>query len=132
MKTQAAAHPAEAALRAHALSFPEVKEDFPWGESAFKVKGKVFLFMRASVEGLGLSVKLPVTNERALANSFAEPTGYGLGKSGWVSARFAPGERVPTDLIKTWIDESFRAVAPKKVAALLANGALAKEAPAKS
>jgi predicted DNA-binding protein (MmcQ/YjbR family) len=129
MKAKAATHPAEAPLRAFALSFPEVREDFPWGESAFKVKGKVFLFMRAHEEGLGLSVKLPVTNERALANSFAEPTGYGLGKSGWVSARFGPDERVPVELIRAWIDESFRAVAPKKIVAQLAGGAPAKTPP---
>jgi predicted DNA-binding protein (MmcQ/YjbR family) len=126
MKTKPGSHPAEPVLRAHAASFPETKEDFPWGESAFKVKGKVFLFMRAHSEGLGLSVKLPVTNERALANSFAEPTGYGLGKSGWVSARFGPDERVPIDLMKAWIEESFRAVAPKKVLAQLDGGSAAK------
>lgn len=130
MKTKPGSHPAEAALRAHAASYPETKEDFPWGESAFKVKGKVFLFMRAHSEGLGLSVKLPISNERALANSFAEPTGYGLGKSGWVSASFGPTERVPIDQIKAWIDESFRAVAPKKVLALLDGGASAKIATA--
>lgn len=129
MKSQPAPHPSEPALRAHALTYPEVKEDFPWGESAFKVKGKVFLFMRAHVGGLGLSVKLPVSHERALANSFAEPTGYGLGKSGWVSATFGPTERAPVELIKQWIDESFRSVAPKKVLALLSGGAPAAKAP---
>ena len=33
------------AIRKHALSFPETGEEFPWGESAFKVKGKTFVFM---------------------------------------------------------------------------------------
>ena len=130
MKTQPAPHPSEPALRAHALSYPEVKEEFPWGHSAFKVKGKVFMFMSAHVGGLGLSVKLPHSNERALANSFAEPTGYGLGKSGWVSANFGPDERAPVEQIKAWIDESFRAVAPKKVVAMLSGGAPATKAPA--
>ena len=120
MKVKAAPHPAEPGLRAFALSFPEVKEDFPWGESAFKVKGKVFLFMRASVEGLGLSVKLPITGERALANSFAEPTGYGLGKSGWVSARFAANQDAPLAMLESWLEESYTAVAPKRLVKALA------------
>jgi hypothetical protein len=86
------------------------------------------LFMRAHVGGLGLSVKLPQSSERALANSFAEPTGYGLGKSGWVSATFGPDERAPVEQIMAWIDESFRAVAPKKIVAQL-QGAPAAKAP---
>ena len=49
--------------------------------------------------------------------SFAEPTGYGLGKAGWVSARFEPGDDVPVDLLKQWIDESYAAVAPKRTTA---------------
>lgn len=119
MKSKAAVHPAEAELRAIALAYPESLEDFPWGESAFKVKGKVFLFMSVSVDGIKLSVKLPTSHERALASSFAEPTGYGLGKSGWVTSMFASDERVPIGTFKEWIDESFRAVAPKKLVALL-------------
>ena len=49
--------------------------------------------------------------------SFAEPTGYGLGKHGWVTATFEPGDAIPLDLIREWIDESYRAVAPKSVLA---------------
>ena len=45
------------------------------------------------------------------------PTGYGLGKSGWVSVQFAPREKPPMDLMRAWIDESYRAVAPKKLVA---------------
>ena len=32
--------PAEAALRKHALSYPEAHEDFPWGERVVKVQGQ--------------------------------------------------------------------------------------------
>jgi hypothetical protein len=40
---------------------------------------------------------------------------YGLGKSGWVSAKFADGDKPPVDMLKAWIDESYRAQAPKKL-----------------
>jgi len=111
--------PAEAALRKHALSYPEAHEDFPWGERVVKVKGKVFLFLGKHEQVLGLSVKLPGSASFALGLPFASPTAYGLGKSGWVTARFAPREKPPVDLLKRWIDESYRAVAPKRLVASL-------------
>ena len=55
----------------------------------------------------------------ALGLPFASPTGYGLGKAGWVTARFGKGEKAPVDLLRSWIDESYRAVAPKKLVAAL-------------
>jgi len=108
---------AEAALRSHALSYPEAHEDFPWGERVVKVRGKVFLFLGRPEDGLSLSVKLPGSASLALGLPFASPTGYGLGKSGWVTARFGPRERPPVELLQQWIDESYRAVAPRKLAA---------------
>jgi predicted DNA-binding protein (MmcQ/YjbR family) len=119
MKTPARLTCAEAALRQHALAYPETKAEFPWGHLAVKVKGKVFLFMHLEDGVLHLSVKLPVSGAAALALPFASPTGYGLGKSGWVSARFGAKDEIPTDLIEGWIDESFRAVAPRRVLAQL-------------
>ena len=55
----------------------------------------------------------------ALDLPFASPTGYGLGKSGWVTARFSAGEDVPVPLLREWIAESYRAVAPAKLVATL-------------
>jgi predicted DNA-binding protein (MmcQ/YjbR family) len=105
----AAHRKAEEKLRQFALAYPEAVEEFPWGERAIKVRKKVFLFMTANDTGLHLSMKLPESAPFALAS----PTGYGLGKSGWVSARFEPKERPPVDLLYEWIDESYRAIAPK-------------------
>jgi predicted DNA-binding protein (MmcQ/YjbR family) len=109
---------AEAQLRSHALAKPEATEHFPWGERAIKVKGKVFLFMRADATQLSLSTKLPQSSPVALLLPFAQPTGYGLGKAGWVSASFEAGEAPPTEMLCAWIDESYQAVAPSKLAAL--------------
>lgn len=83
------------------------------------MKGKIFLFAGAGKGGLSLSVKLPRSSAQALEFPFAAPTGYGLGKSGWVTARFAPGAEVPEELLLEWLDESYRAIAPKKLAKLL-------------
>jgi len=113
------------ALRAFALGFPEATEDFPWGERVAKVNRKVFVFLGADpVPGgdLSLSVKLPETGEEALDLPFTKPTGYGLGKSGWVTASFGPKEKPPVEILKAWIRESYRAVAPKKLSAKLGSG----------
>lgn len=118
----------EGELRDFALAFPEAQEDFPWGHRALKVRGKVFVFLYRDAEGLSLSAKLPASSEAALLFPFAEPTGYGLGKSGWVTARFAPAEAPPLSLLREWIEESYRAVAPKRLAAQLGGAAPAPKA----
>jgi predicted DNA-binding protein (MmcQ/YjbR family) len=56
----------------------------------------------------------------ALMLPFAEPTHYGLGKSGWVTAQFGVRDEIPLALLREWIDESYRAVAPKKLIAQIA------------
>ena len=110
---------AEQALRDFALTFPDSTEEFPWDHRAIKVRGKNFLILANEPGRCGVTVKLPVSAATALQLPFAEPTGYGLGKHGWVSARFAAGDTIPLDLLREWIDESFRAVAPKTVLAKL-------------
>ena len=86
-------------LRQFALGFPEAHEEFPWGECAVKVRGKTFLFMSADDNGMRLSVKLPASREFALDYPFTKPTRYGLGKSGWVTSSFAPGDEPPLDVL---------------------------------
>lgn len=108
----------EKTLTAQGLGFPETTEDFPWGHCALKVRGKAFVFMSRE-DGLSLSVKLPSSSHVALDLPFTEPTGYGLARSGWVTASFAPGEAVPLDILSQWIEESYRAVAPKRLSARL-------------
>jgi predicted DNA-binding protein (MmcQ/YjbR family) len=116
--------PFELALREAGMAYPEVTEDFPWGHRALKVKGKAFVFMGINgEEGLFLSVKLPHSNGAALMLPFAQPTGYGLAKSGWVSANFGARDTPPIDMLRKWLDESYRAVAPKKLVAQLDGGA---------
>ncbi len=108
-------------LRA-ALKYPETKEAHPWGESVVKVRGKVFVFFGVPGESLHVTVKLPQSCGIALELSFTEPTGYGLGKSGWVTATIPPGDTPPVPMLLQWIDESYRAVAPKKLARALDAG----------
>ena len=105
------------AIRKHALSFPESAEEFPWGESAFKVKGKTFVFMSDGADGTSFSVKVPNSRDLALSLPGSEPTHYGLGAKGWVTVR--PDASSSMHVLRFLIDESYRAIAPKKVLATL-------------
>jgi hypothetical protein len=62
-----------------------------------------------------MSVKLSESHEAAVGVPSVSPTGYGLGKAGWVSLSFGgagvPGVGVLTD----WVEESYRMVAPKRL-----------------
>lgn len=79
------------------------------------VRDKTFAYLPAKGKPFSLSCKLPYTGYEALQLPFAEPTAYGLGKSGWVS--FSPDEAdIPSlDQLKAWVEESYRAQAPRKL-----------------
>ena len=131
-KNRTPKNPDEARLRNLGLSFPEATEEFPWDHRALKVKGKVFVFMGTGKEGgaehddFFISCKLPESAPMALTIPGVKPTGYGLGKAGWVSAQWPPG-KAPLDMLCDWLRESYCAVAPKKLAALLDAGAESKK-----
>lgn len=111
------------ALRKAALVYPDTVEDFPWGHIAMKVAGKkAFLFMGADEEGNGFScsMKLPFRNEEALKLKGARPTEYGLAKSGWVTFWYPAKAKPPMAKLIDYLDESWRAVAPKKLSAAFA------------
>jgi|SRR6188768_1491756 len=104
-------------LRDFALALPETHEDMPWGERVVKVKNKVFVFLGHDADtGFGLSVKLPSSAKTALHMPFTSPTGYGLGKSGWVSAKLDAKSQASFEMLRDWIKESYCAIAPKGLA----------------
>lgn len=126
-------HAAVAALRAFGLAYPGAHTKSPWpGHLDLAVNDKTFAYLSVDGEPLAISCKLPASAAMALSLPFTEPTPYGLGKSGWVSAKFADGDDPPVELLKQWIDESYRAQAPKKLVKQLDAGApAAKPARAK-
>jgi predicted DNA-binding protein (MmcQ/YjbR family) len=107
-------------LRAFGLAYPGAHTKSPWpGHLDLAVNDKTFAYLSIEGEPFGVSCKLPRSSAIALMLPFARPTAYGLGKSGWVSASPPEDEPVPVDLFKDWIDESYRAQAPKKLVAQL-------------
>ena len=102
-------------VRAFALSLPEASEAHPWGEDVAKVRGKIFVFLGSTGSGR-ITVKLEESHAHALSIDRAEPTGYGLGKSGWVTVPLR-AQGVSIALLRDWIEESYRIVAPKRLVA---------------
>ena len=103
-------------LRTWGLTLPGAHRKAPWPEhDDLAVKDKTFAYLPAKGRPFSLSCKLPYTGYEALQLPSAQPTGYGLGKSGWVS--FAPDEDQLPDLatLKEWVEESYRAQAPRRL-----------------
>jgi predicted DNA-binding protein (MmcQ/YjbR family) len=107
-------------IRSFAVTLPGAYEDHPWGETVVKVNKKVFVFLGhdESAVAPGMSVKLSDSQDQALMVPGAEPTGYGLGRAGWVSVPFGK-TTPPLDVLRDWVEESYRAIAPKKLVAAL-------------
>jgi predicted DNA-binding protein (MmcQ/YjbR family) len=105
-----------AALRDFALGLPGAWEDFPWEDDrTAKVGRKVFAFLGSAAPGAEprVSLKLPASAEQALTLACCEPTGYGLGRAGWVTVELAAADTPPLEVLLDWVEESYRTIAPK-------------------
>lgn len=105
-------------LRAFGMTYPGAHGKRPWPEhDDLAVKDKTFAFLSAEGTPFSISCKLPQSAAVALLVPGTQPTPYGLGRSGWVS--FAAGDLSPSaidvEMLKAWIDESYRAVAPARL-----------------
>jgi len=107
-------------LRAFGLAYPGAHTKSPWpGHLDLAVNDKTFAYLSLEGDPLGISCKLPSSSAVALMLPFCKPAAYGLGKSGWVAAQFPADDEPPIDMLKQWIDESYRAQAPKKLVAAI-------------
>ncbi|MFB6849081.1 MmcQ/YjbR family DNA-binding protein [Streptomyces sp. NPDC056373] len=110
-------------VRAFALGLPDAVEEFPWGESVAKVNKKVFVFLGVDDGSYPLGVTVKLTDETAHAHALAcpgaGPAGYGLGKAGWVSVPLEPQGAPAAEVLCDWVEDSYRAVAPKRLIVVL-------------
>jgi predicted DNA-binding protein (MmcQ/YjbR family) len=87
------------------------------GEPTFRVRGKTFIF--SAPDASSISVKLTMEEAAAVVatDPGTEPTGYGLGRYGWVSLSIpsSTGAKRWRE-IEEWIRTSYTLVAPKKLA----------------
>jgi predicted DNA-binding protein (MmcQ/YjbR family) len=109
-----------ARLEAIALALPEAaRVDIEaWdGEPTFRVRGKNFIF--TDPDATSISVKLSKEEAEAViaTDPGASPTGYGLGRHGWVSVTIgeSPSEERWAEVAE-WVTTSYTMVAPKSLA----------------
>lgn len=137
-------------VRDFALGLPGAVEEFPWGQPVVKVDRRVFVFLGRGPFGAGavsepsagpaaeppfrdasgggppprITVKLADAQVRAHALSApgAAPAGYGLGRSGWVGVPLGAAYGPKGDLLREWVEESYRTIAPARLVAELDAG----------
>ncbi|MCU1498903.1 MAG: hypothetical protein JWM47_2856 [Acidimicrobiales bacterium] len=105
-------------LLTFALDFPDAEADHPWdSDLVVKTNGKkkIFVFLGSDDAAYepGIGVKLGESLEQALQVPGAAPSGYGLGRAGWVSIKLGP-DAPPVDVLEDWIEESYRRIALKR------------------
>jgi len=97
-------------LRAWGLGLPGAHRKSPWPDhDDLAVKDKTFAYLPVAGAEFRLGVKLPYTGARVLDLPF------GLGKSGWVYLKPPEDEIPPLDQLKEWVEESYRAQAPRRL-----------------
>jgi len=90
------------------------------GEPTFRVRNKNFVF--SSKDATMLSFKLDKEEAQAVVASDdnAHPTGYGLGRHGWVSVKIRQRcSAAKWEEVTEWVRTSYTMVAPKKLAKIV-------------
>lgn len=96
-----------AALQKHALSKPGAVEEYPWGDVAWKVRGK--LFAVTGKDAAGVTVKARLEDQAVLVQHPAIRVAPYVGRFGWVAIEIGDAETLA--LACQLIDESYAALA---------------------
>ncbi|MEM7132325.1 MAG: MmcQ/YjbR family DNA-binding protein [Chloroflexota bacterium] len=97
-------------LRSVALALPETSEGTSCVNRAFKVRKKNFLFVGEKDNEVRVMLKLDASLGDVI--SMNDPR-FDVGKTGWVTVKFAPDDVPDESLLSAWVIESFRALGPK-------------------
>ena len=111
-------------VRRIALSLPAATEQETWGDTTFRVRGKIFAVV--GPDGTGASVKASPDDQAALVASDAatfQPSAY-TGRFGWVTIDLS---RVQNAMLERPIRDGWRRTAPKRLAGALAASADRRE-----
>lgn len=97
-------------MRAHCMAKEGATEDTPWGDIAWKVKGKMFACTGQS--GTSVTVKSTLDKQAALVQHPDIEVAAYVGRYGWVSVSLNSAETM--ELALDLIDESYERVRGKK------------------
>jgi predicted DNA-binding protein (MmcQ/YjbR family) len=105
-------------LRTMCLALPETSEVLTWEDHpTFRVKDKIFVI--AGADGGGITVKATKDDQEALVATHPRITvaAY-VGRHGWVSVDLT-GKGLDWGMVEDLVRESYRLIAPKRLAALV-------------
>lgn len=108
-----------------ALSYPQAElgvacQGTALESSTVKARDKAFLFITGVGPSYIVRLKLCQSQTEAMQLAVNEPGCYKLGAHGWITISFSDSAPPPIELMKRWIDESYRAIADKRLLAMLA------------
>lgn len=105
-----------------ALELPEAErvDIEAWdGEPTFRVRNKNFVFAAPDFSGIGVKLSKEEAAAVVATDDLVEPSGYGLGRHGWVSITIGRADDDRWEQIREWIRTSYTHVAPKKLARIV-------------
>lgn len=77
----------------HCRAYPDAVEEHPWGDTVFKVRGRIFAMTGRQGDRMSVTVKVaPELREILLASGDAFVPAY-VGRFGWVGVRLADAQR---------------------------------------
>lgn len=107
-------------MRALCLALPEAREKITWETPTYRVREKMFAVCGAGRGRLALTLKAPPGAQEALVAY--DPARYFVpayvGKAGWIGVYL--DVRIDWAQLAALVEQSWRLVAPKKLAAKLA------------
>ena len=108
-------HASIEAMRTCALALPHAEEGTSCVNVSFHAGGKNFLFLGRKEEYFTLRLKLGDSLKTAQELAAGKPDNYSAGSGGWTLVTFAYNARFPKKRLQSWIEESYRLIAPKKL-----------------
>lgn len=107
-------------LREICLALPETTEKIAWGDPTWRVRGKIFAMQKGNYEGGRPSVWLKAEDGGQAVLVAAKPERFFVppyvGNKGWVGI-YMDGGRIPWALVGELVQDSYRLLAPKRLAA---------------
>lgn len=109
-------------LRRICLALPDATEKEAWGDPTWRVRDRIFAMQKGNYEGGRPSVWLKAAEgaQSVLVGADSERffvPGY-VGNKGWVGV-YLDGRRVDWSLLQELVEDSYRLIAPKRLAARL-------------
>lgn len=100
-------------LESFALSLPEAWFDTPWDEDRVtKVRKQIFAFY-GNQDAPSIGVRLIASLDEAMSLPGASAMSYGMGEDGWTNIPIPGLDDSTIETLHGYIEESFRAIAPK-------------------